>query len=470
MNKYKYLLKNVGLLTISNLGSKVLSFILIPLYTSVLTTGEYGTYDLYSTTVSLLAPILTLTVANGVMRFCLDAQYDKEEVFTIGIVQELKAIIIFAVLIFINYTFGIIDILNEYPVQLVFLFLGSRVYNFFSLFSRGIGQIFDLAVAGALNSISVLSLNLLFLLYLKLGLNGYFLANILAYIIPGFYLFIRSKAWKYLKIKTKVSTKAEIFAYSKPMIFSNIGWWINNVSDRYIVTWICGIAANGVYSVAYKLPSVLNIFQHIFNQAWALSAVKEANDDSGKFYSEVYAIYNCGMVILCSIMILFNQFIAKLLFSKDFYMAWKYAPYLMISSVFGALIGLLEGVFIATKKTNIIARTTCVGAVVNTILNIALVSLLGPIGAAISTMFSYIVIWLYRLVKAKELIPLKIKLTRDVVAYLLLIIQGLLQLFDVRICKLEIAQLLVIIILALYASDVKVLVCKIKHKFLYGSK
>lgn len=43
MKKYKYLFKNVGLLTISNFGSKILSFLLVPLYTSLLTTGEYGT-------------------------------------------------------------------------------------------------------------------------------------------------------------------------------------------------------------------------------------------------------------------------------------------------------------------------------------------------------------------------------------------------------------------------------------------
>ena len=69
--------------------------------------------------------------------------------------------------------------------------------------------------------------------------------------------------------------KKEMVAYSVPMGLGNIGWWINNVSDRYIVTWICGLAANGVYSVAYKIPSLLSMFQQIFNQAsmnmWGLT-------------------------------------------------------------------------------------------------------------------------------------------------------------------------------------------------------
>ena len=74
MSKYKELLGNIGLLTISNLGSKVLSFLLVPLYTSYLSTGDYGIFDNYTTAISLVAPILTLCIANGVMRFCLDEE------------------------------------------------------------------------------------------------------------------------------------------------------------------------------------------------------------------------------------------------------------------------------------------------------------------------------------------------------------------------------------------------------------
>ena len=58
MSKYLYLIKNIGVLTLSNLGSKILAFLLIPLYTSVLSTEQYGVFDLAQTTVSLCIPIL----------------------------------------------------------------------------------------------------------------------------------------------------------------------------------------------------------------------------------------------------------------------------------------------------------------------------------------------------------------------------------------------------------------------------
>ena len=62
MGRYKYLLKNIGLLTLSSFTTKLLSFFLVPLYTNVLSTTEYGTYDMFNTTIGVLLPILTLNI------------------------------------------------------------------------------------------------------------------------------------------------------------------------------------------------------------------------------------------------------------------------------------------------------------------------------------------------------------------------------------------------------------------------
>src|SRR5690606_8220906 len=93
--------------------------------------------------------------------------------------------------------------------------------------------------------------------------------------------------------------------YSRPLILNSISWWINNASDRYIVTWMCGVAVNGVYSIAYKIPSIVEVFQSIFLQAWQISAVASFNDnDKEIFFSRIYTTYNLLMVLLCSIIII----------------------------------------------------------------------------------------------------------------------------------------------------------------------
>lgn len=116
---YKYLFKNIGLLTISNFTSKILTFLLVPLYTNVLTTEEYGTYDFYVVTALLLVPLLSVDIVDSILRFSLDKNNSTKEVFSIGVRIELLAIVFCAILVIVNYKFGIIDILNEYPVIFV---------------------------------------------------------------------------------------------------------------------------------------------------------------------------------------------------------------------------------------------------------------------------------------------------------------------------------------------------------------
>ena len=95
--KSKLLLKNLGILTISNFASKILVFMLVPLYTGVLSTTEYGIYDLAVSTVSLMVPVLSLNIVDAVMRFMMDKNYDKNEVATIGIKYISYSVVIIAI-------------------------------------------------------------------------------------------------------------------------------------------------------------------------------------------------------------------------------------------------------------------------------------------------------------------------------------------------------------------------------------
>ena len=89
--KYSTLSKNVLLFTISSFGSKIIQFLLVPLYTSVLSTGDYGTVDLMNTTSQLLIPVLTLNMQDAVLRFCLDKKYKKNDVMAVSLRVNLIA-------------------------------------------------------------------------------------------------------------------------------------------------------------------------------------------------------------------------------------------------------------------------------------------------------------------------------------------------------------------------------------------
>lgn len=468
MKKYKELLGNVGLLTLSNFGSKLLSFLLVPLYTSVLTTEEYGNYDFVNVTISLLIPILTLNISEAALRFLLDSKKNKKDVCNISLRINLISILIFMFLAIFNKIFGIINILNNYFIYFILLYIITVFYQYFQNVIRGLDKIKVLAISGIINSIFMLGLNIYFLLVLKLGLAGYFLANIIANIIATIYLFLNANIRDNIRIfyKNNKELKNEMINYSKPLMLNSIGWWINNVSDRYIVTYLCGVAANGIYSVSYKIPSILSIIQTIFNQAWGISAIKEFDrKDEDNFFKNIYCSYNIIMIISCSILILLTKILAKFLYSNEFYAAWEYMPFLMISIVFGALSGLLGGIFSAVKDTKTLGITTALGALLNIILNVILIKFVGVIGAAIATAFSIFVVWLIRIFKINKYIKLNLNLKKDMIAYIILIVQATIFLIIKNNLILYAVEIILFIAeVVLYNSQIKRTFCLIKEK------
>lgn len=462
MNKYIYLAKNVGVLALSQFGTKLLSFFLLPLYTSVLTTEEYGNYDLFYTTISLLVPFLTLNIVDASLRFAMDMDYDNKDVFTISAIYLLRGSGIALILLGVNHFFQLVPTLDSYGIFLWLLFLSTTVCNMLTNFSRGIDKVKEVAISSVICSIVMIGCNILFLIPFRMGLSGYFLATILGYLAQIIYLIVGVKAWKYISFKV-VDKKLEesMLGYCKPMILNGIAWWINSASDRYIVTWFCGIAVNGIYSVGYKIPSILNIFQTIFSQAWTLSAVHDFDaEDSSGFFSKMYNLYNMAMTIMCSVLIISTRVLAKILYAKDFYSAWQYVPFLMIAIVFGALSGYIGGIFTAVKNSKIFANSSVIGAFVNLVLNIVLVNFIGALGAAVATAVSYWVVWVIRVHHMKKCIKIRLFLLRDYLSYGILIIQAILLLFFVHDTSIlySIELILFLFEMFLYKKEIKSLI------------
>ena len=450
MKGSKYLVKNIGLLTISQFGTKLLSFFLVPLYTNVLSTEEYGTYDFFNTTIMLLIPLLTLNICDAALRFSLDKDADNKDVLTISIKYLMIGILSISVLSIINQITNLFPIINLYLFQFLLLYFGSAITGLLSGFARGIDKVKSVAISGVLGSATMLILNIVFLLPLKMGLNGYFAANIIGLLVQSVFLIISMKAWKYFgltSVKNKSLTR-NMLAYSIPLIVNNISWWVNNASDRYVVIWLCNMAANGIYSVSYKIPSILTIFQSVFSQAWTLSAVKDfdAEDKSG-FFSKMYNLYNACMTLICSMIIILSKLIARMLYAKEFYIAWRYSPLLLIAVVFGALSGYIGGIYTAVKDSKAFAKSTLYSAIINTILNIILVKAIGIMGAAIATAVSFAFVWALRVITVKKYIRLNLNLKRDIITYLIMVVQSVILLYVNESAILYITEMLLFIVL-----------------------
>ena len=467
MKELKSLAKNAGLLAMGQFGTKLLSFFLVPLYTYVLSTAEYGTFDLMNTSISLLVPIFTLNICDAALRFPLDPQTDRVEVFSICMYHFCACVLSGMVLVFVNYIFGFISIINDYPVLFLVMFAGMALNGILNYFARGIERVKEVAISGMVCSLVMICLNLFFLLVLHKGLWGFFMADILGVISQIVYLFLAIKGWKFVKWRhLDAKLHREMLAYSKPMVLNNISWWVNGLSNRYVITWLSGIAANGIFSVSYKIPSILMMFQGIFGQAWTLSAVHEFDkEDKNGFFSKLYGSYNVSMTLVCSALIILSRTMAELLYSKEFYTAWQYVPFLTMAAVFGALSGYLGGIYAATKDTRTFATTSMVGAAANLVLTFLLVWQVGVIGAAIASLVSYGLVWAMRIRTIKRYMNLRISLFRDCVGYSVLLAQtGLLFVLDDGWLFFGLEMALFMVIIAVNKSLLKSIMNKVYKK------
>lgn len=447
MNRTKYLLKNMGILTISNFASKILIFLLVPLYTTVLSTVEYGTYDLAVSTVTLLYPILSLNIVDAVMRFSMDKEYSKEKIAVIGFKLILISIVIFAVGMILFNKFKIWPEINGLE-GFVFLYYFSYVFNQFLIqFAKGLECVREMGIAGVISTFAMVGGNIFFLLVLKEGLPGFFLANIIAQGISAIYLLIKLKLWVYLKnLNVEKTLIWEMLVYCLPLLASTIGWWVNSASDKYVVAFMLGVSANGILSVSYKIPQIINVVQSIFIQAWQISAIKEYGEkDTARFYGKTFLIINVFMCAACSWLILLTRPLAYLMYAKDFFQAWQYVPFLLISSVFNCASGLLGPILSAQKNSKAMMWSAIIGASVNIIMNITLVHYIGIQGATIATLICSIIIYEVRKIAVgKDIIIERYKVV--IVTWLLLCVQAFVEIY-LKACVIEITLMIVMLII-----------------------
>lgn len=392
MNQYKKLINNSFIFAIGNLGSKVIMFVMLPLYTYKLSTAEYGTVDLIITTVSLLLPIVSLSVFDAVLRFSMDREVNIERLFTNSMfVTNIGALVL-------TIVSGILFFIDKSWFFLPVLLCLQSYQSLFSQYAKGVGKVKLFSINGILLSFLTAGLNVIFLIPLDMGLQGYLISYCIAFLISDIYLYSKLKLkYEYHKEMIKKEYISRILKFSIPLIPNSIAWWVTTAVGRYFILFFIGASSNGIFAVANKIPALLTVFTSIFAQSWQISAIEEFNSKNRKvFFDNVYNAYGELLVIGCSGILFIIKPVFKIMATGDFFIAWKYAPLLLISIIFSCLSAFLGSQYIAAKDTISVLKTTILGALLNVIFNFIFVPTLGLNGVGIASLLSFLIVWLIR--------------------------------------------------------------------------
>ena len=406
MNQKKELIKNTLIISLGKFSTRIVSFILLPLYTALLSKSEYGSYDLLNTISIFLIPLITLQLEEAMFRFLIDAKNsgDKKKIFTQTVFYASISFVIWALIILlvsklINYAYG---------GWLVLYLFGSITFNIATSFSRGEGNFKLYSVLSFINSALNILLNVLFIAVFNLGLEGLFLAYIISCVLIGLFGIIKLKAYKYLNVKALDKKAAlEMIRYALPLVPNNISWHAISLTDRLIITNILDISMNGIYSVANRFPTIITTCYGFFNVSWRESASKMVNkEERNEFYNSVYLNLKHFLISVSILIIAILPFAFRILVNKAYNDAYIYIPLMILSTYYANMSNFSSGIFAAYKDNKILAPTTIIAAFINFILGVLLIKPLGLFAPIIGTLVAYFIINIYRNYKLKKYLVL----------------------------------------------------------------
>ena len=424
--RFGKLFSDTVILAIGTFGSKLLVFLLMPLYTALLSPSQYGTAELITGTANLIMPFACVGITSGIFRFAAEKGTDREGVFSSGMVLLgaglCGTVLLGAVALCIGAAW-------RTEILLVVLYvLAADLQAVCAQYVRAVDRTRLFAVQGILNTLVTVGFNILFLMAFDLGVTGYVLSTVVGNLLTTAFLVVSAGLWRVFRL-SRVSRTAmrELFRFSLPMVPTTICWLITDLSDRYLVSWFCGEAVNGVYSAAYKIPTIVNLVSGIFMQAWQFSAVVQSTDgeECSRFYSQVFRGFLSVIFIGSGGLILLSPWLCRLLLNSAYHEAWRYMPTLLCAATLESVVSFLASVYMVRKKSMHSFLTAVAGTGLNLLLNFLFIprtgTFGGALGAAIATLIGYAAVWVLRMADVPRLLRFRLYLPRQLCSLALLL-------------------------------------------------
>ena len=407
MSKNKELAKNTLIIFMGKFFTQFLSFFLLPLYTHTLPVAGYGEVDLILSYMSLFIPVVTIQQEMATFRHLIDARNNRKKKGEI-IKTSFKSVAIRLLVFSIPYIVVMFFIDWHYSYLVLFCGITMAISNLLLQIARGLGDNMKYTIASITAGIVTVVSNLILIFLFNLGAESILISTILANICCGLYLFISLDIRQYLRSsKPNKELRKAMLRYSWPLVPNGISWWLIGTSDRTIVSAFLGVAANGIYAVALKFPSIVSCFVTIFMMSWTESASVHVNDnDRDEFFSSVA---NNTLKIFSSLSILvlaFMPFVFDIIIGQEYRSSYEYIPLAMVGILGNCFVLVYSAIYVAKKLTKQVAITSIISAIINIVVDLVLIHFIGLYAAFASTAIAYFVMAIYRHFDVKKYVSI----------------------------------------------------------------
>lgn len=420
MNKYKKLAMNTMIFAIGSFGSKILVLLLTRLYTSNISPADSSTKELLEITANFLIPVFTFSMTDSIIRFGLDRQYNKRQVFTSACCICGGGLILMFIISPLMKLVPFLNYIDGYTILLLVYICTSSFRSMCSQFVRARGLVKLFSFDGILTTLTLFIFNIIFISKLNMGVKGFLISVILSDFCSSIFLFVVAHLSDYLNIRYFSAPLAKsMLSFSVPLIPTAVMWIVTGFSDRLFIRYmnsdkaVLGETAAGIYGYATKIPNLISMVSTIFFQAWNMSAITENDsDDRSYFYEKVYSSYQSIMFMAAAFLISAVQLVTPIFIStgnfSEYSAVYLYTPVLVVAVLFMCFNQFLSSIYTATKHTKNSFWTSMIACVVNIVLNIVLIPNFGIQGASFATLISYFICYVIRIFDARRYVPFRV--------------------------------------------------------------
>ena len=394
--------KDTAVYGLSTILGRLINFLIVPFYANVLLPAENGVISNLYAYIAFAFVMYCYGMEAAYMRFVSTLDIgDRKQNFTVPFLSLFTTSILVSLAIHFQAPFiGRCIGMNTSESGLIqyagwiLCFDTLSVIPFASLRMERKAKVF--ASLKLFNIVTNVALNLVFILGFHFRADGVFLANLCASAATfALAMIIVSKniTWKLPK-----GLYGQILKFGLPYIPAGLAGMAMQVIDRPIVKALTNDATLGIYQLNYRLGIFMMLIVGMFDYAWRPFFLNHARDEDAKrLFSKVFTYFTLGMMSIFLIVSLFIDDIVRMkIAGKQFFppVYWQgtpIVPWVLLAYVFtGAYTCFVVGVYLE-KKTKYLPFVTGAGALVNVGANLILIPMLGILGAALSTLFSYIV-------------------------------------------------------------------------------
>jgi O-antigen/teichoic acid export membrane protein len=413
------LAKNSSIYGLSNILSRFIGFVMIPIYTRYLTPGDYGTMEMLDLTAYVVTMWVGFSVSSAIVRFYYDYENESERHQLVSTALLFVAATSFAaVACLLPFSSWISKLLFKNPANghyfmLVFasIFFSLLIEDCLVFFQVRQKAIWFAGLSTARLALG-LTLNIVFVVLLKKGVLGILLSGLTTSAIMGFFIFGKTLSMTGLGFSPAKLKK--LVAYGFPLIFSGFSTFVITFSDRYFLNAYSTLDEVGNYSLGYKISMLISVLiTNPFITAWSAKRFEIArqpgsDETNSRVFTYFVIVLAFGALGLCAYI---NDIIA-LAATPAFRAAAYVVPMVVLGYVLNAVYYHFNYGILLQKRTKVIAVIMATAAGLNLLMNYLLIPRLHSMGAAMATTLSYLYIAVTTLIVSQRLHPIRYEVRR----------------------------------------------------------